>query len=42
MAIGALVGGSLGGRLAGKIKPITLRKLVMTIGLIVSLIYFIK
>ena len=42
MAIGALAGGALGGRLAGKIKPNTLRKIVMTVGLVVSLIYFVK
>jgi uncharacterized membrane protein YfcA len=42
MAIGALAGGVLGGRLAGKIKPITLRKIVITIGLIVAIIYFVR
>jgi uncharacterized membrane protein YfcA len=42
MAIGALIGGSLGGRLAGRIKPATLRWVVVTIGVIVSIIYFIK
>jgi uncharacterized membrane protein YfcA len=42
MAIGALAGGALGGRLAGKIKPITLRKIVMAVGLVVSFIYFVK
>jgi hypothetical protein len=42
MAVGALIGGSLGGRLAGHIKPATLRWVVVTIGVIVSIIYFIK
>ena len=42
MAIGALAGGVLGGRMAGKIKPLTLRKIVITIGLIVALIYFVR
>jgi len=42
MAIFAVVGGSLGGKLAGKIKPSTLRWTVVAIGLIVSVIYFIR
>lgn len=42
MAIFAVVGGSLGGKLAGKIKPSTLRWTVIAIGLVVSIIYFIR
>ncbi|MBX3036658.1 MAG: sulfite exporter TauE/SafE family protein [Anaerolineales bacterium] len=42
MAIGALIGGNLGGRLAGKIKPSTLRWTVVGIGVIVSIIYFVR
>lgn len=42
MAIFAVVGGSLGGKLAGKIKPSTLRWTVVAIGLVVSIIYFIR
>ncbi|MCB0192325.1 MAG: sulfite exporter TauE/SafE family protein [Anaerolineae bacterium] len=42
MAVGALVGGVLGGRLAGKIKPNVLRWVVVTIGVIVSIIYFVR
>jgi uncharacterized membrane protein YfcA len=42
MAVGALIGGTLGGRLAGKIKPSTLRWTVVTIGVIVSIIYFVR
>ena len=42
MAVFAILGGSLGGRLAGKIKPATLRWTVVTIGVIVAIIYFIR
>lgn len=42
MAIGSWIGGHLGGKLAGKIKPSMLRWTVVTIGLIVSIIYFIR
>jgi uncharacterized membrane protein YfcA len=42
MAVGALAGGALGGRLAGKIKPITLRKIVVTVGLVVAIVYFVR
>ncbi len=42
MAIGSLIGGSLGGKLAGKIKPSTLRWTVVTIGVVVSIIYFVR
>ena len=42
MAVGALIGGTLGGRLAGRVKPATLRWMVVTIGVIVSIIYFIR
>jgi uncharacterized membrane protein YfcA len=42
MAVGALIGGTLGGKLAGKIKPSTLRWTVVTIGVIISIVYFIK
>lgn len=42
MAVGALIGGTLGGKLAGKIKPATLRWTVITIGVIISIIYFIR
>jgi hypothetical protein len=41
MAVGALIGGVLGGRLAGQIPSATLRWIVVTIGIVVSLIYFI-
>jgi len=42
MAVGALIGGVLGGRLAGRVKPSTLRWTVVTIGVIISIIYFVR
>jgi uncharacterized protein len=42
MAIGAILGGLAGGKLAGKIKPATLRYIVVLVGLTVSIIYFVK
>jgi uncharacterized membrane protein YfcA len=42
MAVGALIGGLLGGRLAGRIKPNTLRWTVVSIGIGLSIIYFLR
>jgi hypothetical protein len=42
MAVGALIGGALGGRLASRIKPGTLRLVVVGIGMIIAIIYFIN
>jgi len=42
MAVGAMIGGVLGGRLAGRISSILLRRIVVTIGVVVSLIYFLR
>jgi hypothetical protein len=42
MAVGALIGGVLGGRLAGYIKPSTLRWTVVLIGVIIAIIYFVR
>ena len=42
MAVGALLGGVLGGKLAGRIKPSTLRWTVVTIGVVISIIYFLR
>jgi uncharacterized protein len=42
MALGSLAGGVLGGKLAGHIKPATLRWTVVSVGLAVSIIYFIR
>lgn len=40
MAAGALIGGTLGGRLAGHIKPDALRWTVVSIGIALAIIYF--
>jgi hypothetical protein len=42
MALGALAGGALGGRLAGRIKPATLRWVVVVIGFTVAIIYLVR
>lgn len=42
MALGALVGGMLGGKLASHIKPSALRWTVVVIGVIISIIYFAR
>ena len=42
MAVGALIGGALGGRLAGHVQPATLRRVVVIIGIAISAIYFIR
>jgi uncharacterized membrane protein YfcA len=42
MAVCALIGGWLGGKLAGKIKPATLRWLVVSIGVTVAIIYLVR
>jgi uncharacterized membrane protein YfcA len=42
MAAGALIGGTLGGRLAGHIKPDTLRWTVVSIGIVLAIIYFVR
>jgi len=42
MAVGALAGGVLGGRMAGRIKQVTLRWIVIGIGLLVAVVYFIR
>jgi uncharacterized membrane protein YfcA len=42
MAVGALAGGALGGKLAGKIKPTTLRWIVVSIGVVVAVIYLVR
>jgi uncharacterized membrane protein YfcA len=38
----ALLGGALGGRLAGRLKPEILRWLVVSIGVVVAVIYFLR
>jgi uncharacterized membrane protein YfcA len=42
MMAGALLGGSLGGRLASRVKPNVLRWIVVTIGFIVGMVYLVK
>jgi len=42
MAAGALVGGALGGRLAGQVNPDTLRALVVIAGVFLALFYFLR
>ena len=42
MAVCALLGGTIGGKLAGKFKPQILRWVIVTIGVAVAIIYFIK
>ncbi|MCA9866049.1 MAG: sulfite exporter TauE/SafE family protein [Anaerolineae bacterium] len=42
MAVGALIGGVLGGRLAGHIQPSTLRRVVVIIGIAIAVVYFIR
>lgn len=42
MAGGALLGGVLGGKLAGRIRPSTLRWIVVCIGVVVAIIYWIR
>ena len=42
MAVGALTGGALGGRLASWVKPGVLRWIVVVIGVGVSIIYFVR
>jgi uncharacterized membrane protein YfcA len=42
MAVGALAGGALGGRVAGRVKPDTLRLIVIAIGLIAAAFYWLR
>ena len=42
MAIGALIGGALGGRLASRLKPDVLRWIVVAVGLVLALYYWVK
>ena len=42
MAVGALIGGVIGGKVAARIAPATLRWTVVSIGVVVSVIYFVR
>lgn len=42
MAVGALAGGAIGGKLAGRIKPAVLRWLVVAVGVVVAGVYLVR
>ncbi len=42
MAAGALFGGSLGGKISGKIKPLILRHIVVSLGILIAIVYLVK
>ena len=42
LGVGALIGGTLGGRLAGRVQPAVLRRVVVTIGVAVGLLYLAR
>jgi hypothetical protein len=42
MAAGALIGGSLGGRLAGRVPTSTLRTVVVVLGVVIAVVYFVR
>jgi uncharacterized membrane protein YfcA len=42
MAVGALLGGVIGGKLAGRVKPSTLRWIVVGFGVAISIVSFVK
>ena len=42
MAVGAIAGGVLGGHLAGRVRPATLRLVVVTVGVVVGLVYLVR
>jgi hypothetical protein len=42
MLVAAVVGGWLGGRLAGRIRPSTLRAVVVTVGFVVGIVYLVR
>ena len=42
MAVGAIAGGAIGGWLAGRIRPEVLRRLVVAIGVVVAIGYFVR
>jgi hypothetical protein len=42
MAVGALAGGVLGGRLASRIKPTDLRRVVVVVGVVVAVVYLVR
>jgi len=42
MAVAAVAGGAAGGRLAGRVRPATLRLVVVTVGVVVGIIYLVR
>lgn len=42
MAAGALAGGAIGGRLASAINPRLLRRVVVLVGVVISIVYFVR
>jgi hypothetical protein len=42
MAVAAIAGGALGGRLAGRVRPAALRIVVVAVGLLVGLVYLVR
>jgi uncharacterized membrane protein YfcA len=42
MAVGAIAGGALGGRLARAVRPGTLRAVIVSVGLLVGLVYLVR
>jgi hypothetical protein len=42
MAVSALLGGVAGGKLAGRVNPNALRWIVVSIGILISIILFIR
>jgi uncharacterized membrane protein YfcA len=42
LAVGAIAGGAIGGRLAHRVKPASLRRVVVTIGLVVGIVYLVR
>jgi uncharacterized membrane protein YfcA len=42
MAVGALLGGAAGGRLAGFVRPATLRAMVIAIGVLIAAYFLFR
>lgn len=42
MAVGSLIGGSLGGRLASRLNPVILRRVVIAAGVVIAIIYLAR
>jgi uncharacterized membrane protein YfcA len=42
MAVGSLIGGSVGGRLATRLNPVVFRRIVIVVGVIVAVVYLVR